>query len=138
MNLKDCLENYLDARKAIQLLEKKIADLDKENSEYSVVQASSLTPPFCLKDIKIYHTDFRKSKEIEKQKIILEERYVKLLELQNKVEEEINKLPTPRLQMIFELKFIDNLSWQQVAWNIGNKATEDSVKKEYYRYLEKI
>lgn len=138
MNLKECLENYLDAKQATQLLEKKIADLDKENSEYSVVQASSLTSPFCLKDIKIYHTDFRKTKEIEKQKIILEERYIKLLELQTKVEEEISKLPTPRLQMIFELKFIDNLSWQQVAWNIGNKATEDSVKKEYYRYLEKI
>ena len=40
--------------------------------------------------------------------------------------------------MIFEFKYIDNLSWQQVAWKIGNKATEDSIKKEHYRYLEKI
>ncbi len=138
MTLKECLIQYCDVKTEVGNLEKRISDLEKENSKYSIVQASSLEPPYCLQEIKINHTNFKKAKELEKQKCILDQRYIKLLELQTKVEEEISKLPTSRLRMIFEFKYIDNLSWQQVAWRIGNKATEDSVKKEYYRYLEKI
>jgi len=138
MTLKEYLTQYCDIKIEIRNLEKRIADLENENNKYSIVQASSLEPPFCLQEIKIDHTDFRKKKEIQKQKCILDERYFRLLELQTKVEEEISKLPTSRLRMIFEFRYIDNLSWQQVAWRIGNRATEDSVKKEYYRYLETI
>lgn len=137
MTLKEYLVQYCDMKTEIRNLEKRISDLERENNKYSIVQTSSLEPPFCLQEIKIDHTDFRKKKEIQKQKCILDERYIKLLELQTKVEEEVSKLPTSRLRMIFEFRYIDNLSWQQVAWKIGNNATEDSVKKEHYRYLEK-
>lgn len=137
MTLKECLLQYCDVRIEIRDLEKRIFDLEQENSKYSIVQASSLKPPFCLEEIRISHSDLKKVKEIQKQKCILDDRYIRLLELQTNVEEEINKLPTSRLRMIFEFKYIDNLSWQQVAWKIGNNATEDSVKKECYRYLEK-
>lgn len=137
MNIKDCLLQYCDIKTEVRELEKRISDLEKQNNEYSIVQGSSLEPPFCLQEIKISHTDFRKAREIEKQKCILDERYTKLLEMQTKVEEEISKLPTSRLRMIFEFRYIDNLSWQQIAWRIGNKATAESVRKEYNRYLEK-
>lgn len=138
MTLKEYLTQYCDIKVEIRNLEKRIADLEKKNNKYSIVQASSLEPPFCLQEIKIDHTDFRKKKEIQKQKCILDERYFRLLELQTKVEEEISKLPTSRLRMIFEFRYIDNLSWQQVAWRIGNRATEDSVRKECERHLESI
>ena len=138
MNLKECLVQYCDIKVEVKNLEERIVDLEKDNNKYSIVQGSSLEPPFCLQEIKISHIDFKKAKEIEKQKCILDERYFRLLELQTKVEEEISKLPTSRLRMIFEFRYIDNLSWQQVAWRIGNRTTEDSIKKEHYRYLEKI
>lgn len=136
MTLKECLVQYRDIKKEIKYLEERINKLEIKNNEYSVVQASSLKPPFRLEELKISHTDFKKIKEIEKQKCILDERYNTLLEIQAKTEEEISKIPTSRLRMIFEFRYIDNLSWQQVAWRIGNKATEESVRKEHNRYLE--
>ena len=138
MNIKDCLLQYCDIKTEVQELEKRISDLEKQNNEYSIVQGSSLEPPFCLQEIEISHTDLKKAKEIEKQKCILDERYIKLLEMQTKVEEEISKLPTSRLRMIFEFRYIDNLSWQQTAWRIGNKATENSIRMEHNRFLKEL
>ena len=63
MTLKECLLQYCDMQVEIRNLEKRISDLEKKNNEYSMVQASSLEPPFCLHEIKISHIDFKKAKE---------------------------------------------------------------------------
>lgn len=138
MKLKDCLAQYCDTKEEIKELEKRINDLEKENSEFSVVQASSLTPPFLLGEERIYHTDFRKSRKIQELKGILKNRYDRLLDQQIKVEEFIEKLPTSRLRQIFEYRYIDNNSWVKVAMRIGNRSTSDSVRMEHDRFLEKI
>lgn len=143
MNLKDCLMQYCDVREEIKELEKRIDNLEKENSEFSVVQASSLTSPFLLGEERIYHTDFRKSRKIQELKGILKYRYDRLLEQQIKVEEFINELPTSRLRRIFEYRYICQFSWARVAIEInknkkGNYVTDESVKKEHYRYLETL
>ncbi len=137
MNLKDCLVQYCDTRNEIEKLEKRINDLEKENSEFSVVQASSLTPPFLLGEERIYHTDFRKTRKLQELRGILKTRYDRLLDQQLIVEEFIDKLPTSRLRQIFEYRYIDNNTWVKVAMRIGNGATFESVKKEHNRFLEK-
>ena len=137
MNLKDCLVQYCDTREEIKELEKRINDLEKENSEFSVVQASALESPFLLGEERIYHTDFRKSRKIQELKGILKYRYDRLLDQQIKVEEFIDKLPTSRLRQIFEYRYIDNNTWVKVAMRIGNGATFESIKKENNRFLEK-
>ncbi len=137
MNLKDCLVQYCDTREEIKELEKRINDLEKENSEFSVVQASALESPFLLGEERIYHTDFRKSRKIQELKGILKYRYDRLLDQQIKVEEFIDKLPTSRLRQIFEYRYIDNNTWVKVAMRIGNGATFESIKKEHNRFLEK-
>jgi len=53
----------------------------------------------------------------------------------NRLEHWIADIDDSLLRMIFALRFVDCLSWRQVAFHIGNN-TEDSVKKACYRYLK--
>ena len=53
----------------------------------------------------------------------------------SKLERYIAGLPDSLLRLIFTYRFIDGLAWDQVAYNIGVRATEESVKKMCYRYL---
>lgn len=54
----------------------------------------------------------------------------------NRLERYIATLPDSLLRMVFTYRFINGLPWGQVADCISVKATEDSVKKLCYRYLE--
>lgn len=53
----------------------------------------------------------------------------------NKLERYISDLPDSLLRLIFTYRFINGFTWAQVAYNIGVRTTEDSVKKMCYRYL---
>ena len=53
----------------------------------------------------------------------------------NKLERYIADLPDSLLRLIFTFRFINGLTWGQVAEHISDKTTEDSVKKMCYRYL---
>ena len=53
----------------------------------------------------------------------------------SRLERYIADLPDSLLRMIFTLRFISGLTWAQVSEHIGMHTTEDSVKKQCYRYL---
>ena len=48
----------------------------------------------------------------------------------------IDVVDDPQMRMILSLRFVNGLTWRQVAESIGGN-TEDSVKKACYRFLEK-
>lgn len=54
----------------------------------------------------------------------------------NRLEGYIAEIPDSLTRQIFVLRFINGLSWRQVAYSIGGGNTEDSVKKTCYRYLD--
>ena len=60
-----------------------------------------------------------------------------LLETLNNVEEFIASVKDSRMRRIITLRFIDNLSWNEVARHIGGPNTEDSVRKAFERFMEK-
>lgn len=53
----------------------------------------------------------------------------------SRLERYIADLPDSLLRMIFTLRFISGFTWAQVSEHIGMHTTEDSVKKQCYRYL---
>lgn len=53
------------------------------------------------------------------------------------IESWINAIDDYQVRLIFVLRFVDLLTWQQVADKVGGNNTEDSVKKVCYRYLKK-
>lgn len=60
-----------------------------------------------------------------------------LLELTNKVEEYINSIKDSRMRRIIHYRIIDGLSWYEVADKFGGKATSDSCRMYFERFLEK-
>lgn len=56
---------------------------------------------------------------------------------QKRLEEYIASIPDSLTRQIFALRFVNGLSWRQVAFHVGGGNTEESVKKVVYRYLEK-
>lgn len=53
----------------------------------------------------------------------------------NRLERYIAGIPDSLTRLIFTYRFINGLSWVQVAFHVGNNS-EDSVKKICYRYLK--
>lgn len=136
MTLKESLLQYTDTQKEIKELENKINKLEAESNIFSIVESSSLKPPFQKCNIKIEHIDYNKKKALNYYRDILQNRYDRLLEQQTRVEEFIDRIPTSRLRRIFAYKYIENFTWQKVAYIIGGKATSESVRKEHDRFLE--
>ncbi len=65
----------------------------------------------------------------------MEKRKADAEKIKTKVEEWMNTLPV-RMQRIIRYKVFEGMTWQQVAKKIGRKATEESVKKEFQRFLK--
>ena len=55
---------------------------------------------------------------------------------QNDVEEYIASIDDSRMRRIVSMRFIDNLSWNQVADRIGGGNTEGSVKMAFQRFMK--
>lgn len=136
MTLKESLLQYTDTQKEIKELENKINKLEVESNVFSIVESSSLKPPFQKHNIKIEHIDYNKKKALNYYRNILQNRYDKLLEQQTRVEEFIDRIPTSRLRRIFAYRYIENFTWQKVAYIIGGNSTSESVRKEHDRFLE--
>lgn len=60
-----------------------------------------------------------------------------LVELQD-LTDWIMRIPDSHLRLVFVLRFLNALSWQEVADALGGKNTEDSCKKMVYRYLNSL
>lgn len=49
----------------------------------------------------------------------------------------IMNIDDSQTRLIFKLRCLDNMSWNEVADRVGGMNSEYSVKKRFYRYLEK-
>lgn len=56
---------------------------------------------------------------------------------QSRIERYINNIPDSLTRQIFALRFINGLSWRQVAFSVGGGNTEESVRQLAHRYLKK-
>ena len=54
----------------------------------------------------------------------------------NRLNRYIASIDDSLIRQIIALRFVDGLSWRQVAFRIGGGNTEDSVRKAVKRYLE--
>lgn len=62
---------------------------------------------------------------------------IELMETINQVEEFISSVDDSMMRRIINLRFIEKMSWGKIANKIGGGNTEDSIKKAFYRFMEK-
>lgn len=70
--------------------------------------------------------------------MIIQAKQQQCLHERNRLERYIADIPDSLLRQIFTLRFINGLSWAQVASHIGGNNTEAGVKMMCYRYLDKV
>lgn len=67
----------------------------------------------------------------------IEDRLWELRELKTEVCEYILSIEDPQTRLIFMLRCLKMMSWNAVADRVGGMNSEYSVKKRFYRHLEK-
>lgn len=67
----------------------------------------------------------------------IEEKLKELEQVKNEVMSYILNIEDCQTRLIFKLRCLNRLSWNAVADEVGGMNSEDSVKKRFYRYLEK-
>jgi len=81
---------------------------------------------------------------LTKRKFKMELLEAELLEMVNQVEEYIQSIPNSELRMIFQLYYMDDLTWPRVALCMNDRFpkkrisyTEDGCRMRHNRYLKK-
>ena len=130
-------EEVKEVRERISQTEKQIMKIEEEGNVIDTVSGGNGG----IQHFKIegfpYPEYSRKKSLLYARKATLANLELELLETLNQVEEFIASVDDSRMRRIITLRFIDNLSWNKVANHIGGGNTEDSVKKSFYRFMEK-
>lgn len=75
--------------------------------------------------------------EIVDLEAIIQAKITQCLHERARLERYIAEIPDSLTRQIFQLRFINGLTWVQIAFSIGGNNTEASVKMVCYRYLKK-
>lgn len=73
---------------------------------------------------------------IEKEKQLLESIRAKRQQEKQKLLEFIQTIPDSQTRQIFIYRFVDTLTWGQVARNIGGNNTADNIRKKAMLYVD--
>ena len=136
---KSILEQYVDACELIRETEKDIRRLEaKQHIVQDSVKGSMHDFPyspqsFHVEGVSSESVGNRIALQISRQ--LLQERKERAEKLKHGVEQWMLTIPI-RMQRIIRLRFFEGESWAEVARIMGRTATEDSIKKEFYRFLQ--
>lgn len=144
MASKNALKQYIDlqaeieeTRERIRKTEKQIAKLEKDGLVTDIVSGG---------EGGIQHFKIEGFPDVEhgKLKARLYMRKAILQELENdivdklgEVDEFIRQIQDSHIRRIISFRFIDGMTWNMVADNMGGGNTEDSVRKTFERFMEK-
>ena len=132
MTVKELSQLYWLNRE-IELDQKRLAELEQKASSVSSPNLSGMPGGSNYFNNKIE----RFVAEIVDLKMIIENKQQQCIYERNRLERFISTIPDSLTRQIFTLRFVNGLTWRQVAYHIGGYNTEDSVKKTCYRYIDK-
>lgn len=137
---KGILEQYIDACELIKETEADIRRIKKQRKTIiqDSVKGSMHDFPYAAQNFKIQgitYSAVRDPGTLAGYERLLEERKARAEEIKVQVEAWLNTIPQ-RMQRIIRLSIFEKKSWGEVAIRMGRKATADSVRKEYERFME--
>ena len=132
----DLQEEVKEVRERIDKTEKQIAKIEDDgNVVDSVCGGSGGTQHFKIEGFP-YPEYSRKKTLLYARKATLASLEMELLETLNQVEEFIASIEDSRMRRIINFRFIDKLSWLQVANRLDSNSTADGVRMEFNRFME--
>lgn len=133
----DLQEEVKEIRERIAKTEEQIAKIEEEGNVTDTVSGGlGNNQHFRIRGFP-YPEYSRKKSLLYARKATLASLEAEILETLNKVEEFIAGIDDSRIRRIINLRFIENLSWNQTARKIGGNATADSIRMEFKRFMEK-
>ncbi len=135
---KNILNDYIDACALVQETERDIRALKKKRKTIIQTNVSGSNPdfPYQPQHFKIEGTTFNYADDsaLRWDEGLLERRKANAKKIKLSVEEWMLTIPA-RMQRIIRWKFLEELTWEEVAVKMGRKATGDSVRLEFQRFM---
>ena len=137
---KQILNDYIDACAQVKETKEALLKLRKakKRRELDAVKGSSHEFPYTM---QTYHLDglayaaVMDPGEEDRLEEILRERLRNAERIKHDVEAWLNTI-SMRMQRIIRYRIFEELEWNDVAIRMGRKATAESVKKEYQRFMK--
>lgn len=137
---KKILKDYMDACELIKETECGIRRLRKkrQNTVQESVKGSTPDFPYTETHFRITGTTYTYSddRRLRMEEKLLEERQAEAEKIKTDVESWMNTIPV-RMQRIIRCRFFEGMSWEQTAERVGRKATGESLRKEFNRFMIK-
>lgn len=136
---KQILQDYIDACALIRETEADIRALRKKRKTIIQTNVKGSNPEFPYQEqhFKIQGMAFtyRDDSRLRREESLLDQRKARAEEIKTQVEQWMLTVPA-RMQRIIRFKYFQGMSWEEVAAQMGRKATADSVKMEFRRFME--
>ena len=138
---KAVLQEYIDACELVKETEKEIQKLNQKKKTIiqTNVKGSMHEFPYVEQHFKVQGTTFtvKDDSRLRYEEKLLERQKAKAEQNKLQVEEGMMTISS-RMQRIVKYRYLEGLSWGQVATKMGKKASADSVRMELERFLKKI
>ncbi len=138
---KHILNDYIDACELVKETEADIRRLKKKKKTIVQTNVKGSNPDFPYQEqhFRIQGTEFTYQDDgnLRLEEKLLEQRKENATKVKMQVEQWLNTIPN-RMQRIIRYKIFEGMTWEQVAIRIGRKATGDSVRMEYERFMREI
>ncbi|MBU9729152.1 RNA polymerase subunit sigma-70 [Diplocloster modestus] len=133
---KEILEEYIDACELVKETEEDIKYLKKKKQASVLGEGTVNQISNGNKYIGAAGAEDMQDKDwqLHLEEKLLVERKKNAEHVKLKAEEFLNTVPA-RMQRIIRFKVFQRLTWEAVAVKMGRGATGESVKKEYFRFL---
>lgn len=135
---KNILQEYIDACELIKETESDIKKLRKKKKTIIQTNVTGSNPnfPYQPQHFQIQGTTFtvRDESHLQHEEKLLEERKANAEQIKHDVDAYMNTLPV-RMQRIVKYRFFEGLTWNETAMKLGRKATADSVRIEFERFM---
>lgn len=136
---KKILNDYIDACALVKETDEDIRRLKKKKKTViqTNVKGSNPSFPYQAQHFKVQGTAFTylDDSSLRMEEKLLEQRKESAEKVKRQVEEWMLTIPI-RMQRIIRYKIFEEKTWDQVAIRIGRKATKDSVRMEFERFMD--
>ena len=131
----DLVEEVKDLHRRIQKLQDDIDKLEPVKDSVKGTRRDGTIGSITISGYPV-PAYYRHKKQLEKREAVLREKEDELLELVNAAEEYIAGISDSRIRRILRYRYLDGLTWQQVAKQMGGNHTADSCRMAHNIFID--